>query len=211
MTNQANKPLWEIALTGGIGSGKSAAASEFEKLGAAIIDSDALAHQITAPNGAAIPHIVEVFGADYLDEKGALNRTKMRELVFDNKEALKKLEAITHPLIRQAGEDAANAARAKNPAYLIYMIPLLFESNRWQGRFNKIIAVDCSVEQQIERVISRNNLSREAVLKIINAQVSRDIRNSNADLIIENNSSWDNLIEQVNQSHTQLMGLIKGK
>ena len=210
MTNQANKPLWEIALTGGIGSGKSAAASEFEKLGAAIIDSDALAHQITAPDGAAIPQIIEIFGADYLDETGALNRSKMRDLVFDNKEALRKLESITHPLIRKAGEDAANLARAQNPHYLIFMIPLLFESNRWQGRFNKIIAVDCTVEQQIERVIARNNLSKEAVLKIINAQVSRDVRNSNADFVIQNTSSWDNLIEQVHQSHTQLMDLIKG-
>ena len=210
MTNQANKPLWEIALTGGIGSGKSAAASEFEKLGAAIIDSDALAHQITAPNGTAIPQIIEIFGADYLDETGALNRSKMRDLVFDNKEALKKLESITHPLIRKAGEDAANLARAQNPHYLIFMIPLLFESNRWRGRFNKIIAVDCTVEQQIERVIARNNLTQEAVLKIINAQVSRDVRNSNADFVIQNTSSWDNLIEQVHQSHTQLMDLIKG-
>lgn len=209
MTNLSKTPLWEIALTGGIGSGKSAAATEFEKLGAAIIDSDALAHQITAPNGAAIPHIVEAFGADYLDEHGALNRAKMRELVFDDKQALKKLESITHPLIRQAGEDAANAARNKNPSYLIFMIPLLFESNRWQGRFNKIIAVDCSVEQQIERVIARNNLTQEAVLKIINAQVPRDVRNSNADYVIQNTGSWDNLIEQVHQSHSQLMRIIK--
>lgn len=210
MTNRAQTPLWEIALTGGIGSGKSAAASEFEKLGAAVIDSDALAHQITAPNGAAIPKIVEVFGADYLDQNGALNRAKMRELVFDDKEALKKLESITHPLIRKAGEDAANLARSQNPHYLIFMIPLLFESNRWQGRFNKIIAVDCTIEQQIERVIARNNLTEEAVLKIINAQVSREIRNSNADFVIQNTSSWDNLIEQVNKSHIQLMELIKG-
>lgn len=211
MTKTSVTPLWEIALTGGIGSGKSAAASEFEKLGAAVIDSDALAHQITAPNGDAIPHIVEVFGKDYLDEHGALNRAKMRELVFGNKEALKKLESITHPLIKKAGEKAANEAKEKNPSYLIFMIPLLFESNRWQGRFNKIIAVDCSVEQQIERVKARNNLSQETIQKIINAQVSREIRNSNADLIIRNNSSWDNLIEQVHRSHQLLMAQIKGK
>lgn len=205
MTNPSMTPLWEIALTGGIGSGKSAAATEFEKLGAAVIDSDALAHQITAPNGAAIPQIIEVFGSDYLDEHGALNRNKMRELVFDDKVALKKLESITHPLIKQAGEKAANSARANNPSYLIFMIPLLFESNRWQGRFNKIIAVDCTIEQQVERVKARNNLSEEAVMKIINAQVTRDVRNSNADYIIQNTSSWENLVEQVNQSHQQLM------
>lgn len=210
MTKQSMTPLWEIALTGGIGSGKSAAATEFEKLGAAVIDSDDLAHQITAPNGAAIPQIIEVFGADYLDEHGALNRAKMRELVFDNKDALKELEAITHPLIKQAGEIAANSAREKNPSYLIFMIPLLFESNRWQGRFHKIIAVDCTVEQQIERVKARNNLTEAAVQKIINAQVSRDIRNANADYVIQNTSSWDNLIEQVNRSHQLLMSQIKG-
>jgi dephospho-CoA kinase len=210
MTNSSKPPFWEIALTGGIGSGKSAAASEFEKLGAAVIDSDALAHQITAPQGAAIPQIIKTFGADYLDAHGALNRSKMRELVFDDKEALRKLESITHPLIRQAGEKAASAAKEKNPSYLIFMIPLLFESNRWQGRFNKIIAVDCTVEQQIDRVKARNNLAVEAIQKIINAQVSRDVRNSNADYVIKNTSSWANLIKQVQLSHQQLMAQING-
>lgn len=195
----------KIGLTGGIGSGKSAAAHEFELLGAAIIDSDALAHQVTAPGGSAMPSIRAEFGEAFINQDGSLNRSKMRELVFDNPDALKRLEAITHPLIKKAGEEAASEAMAKNPSYLIFMIPLLFESNRWQGRFDKIVTIDCSVEQQIERVMKRNHLSREAVEKIIHAQVPRSVRLENADFVIDNGGSLTLLKSQVIRVHEAIL------
>ena len=208
MPNKFKADLWNVALTGGIGSGKSAAAQEFEKLGVQVIDSDALAHQITAPNGSAIPLIIESFGQEYIDASGALNRKKMRELVFNDATALKKLEAITHPLIRQSGEKAAIEAKSKNPPYLIFMIPLLFESNRWKGKYEKIISIDCPVEQQIERVIARNHLEKTEVEKIIAAQVSREERNANADFIINNSGTWDELRAQVKLIHEKIINLI---
>ena len=199
--------LKKIGLTGGIGSGKSAAAAEFEKLGAAIIDSDALAHQITAPGGSAMPAILSQFGEAFVNSDGSLNRSKMREFVFDNPNALKQLEAITHPLIKEAGEKAASLAASQNPSYLIFMIPLLFESNRWEGRFDKIVTIDCPEEQQIERVMRRNQLTREAVEKIIRAQVPRALRIQHADFVINNGSSLEMLKAQVQSVH---QGILKG-
>lgn len=197
--------IWKVALTGGIGSGKSAAANEFEKLGVPIIDSDAIAHSITAPNGAAIPEIVNTFGKEYLNDDGSLNRAKMRALVFNHPDYLKKLEAITHPLIRLAAENAATAAAQKNPPYLIFMIPLLFESKHWQGKYQKIIVIDCPVEQQIRRVQDRNGLNRAEIEKIIEAQASRETRLKNADFVIDNAGSWEYLINQVTRTHEQIL------
>lgn len=197
MTDSIHKKLCRVALTGGIGSGKSAAALEFQKLGAAIIDSDEISHQITSAQGAAIPQIRSTFGDEFIDAHGALSRIKMRELVFNDPHALGRLEKITHPLIKELAEKTALSAEKQNPSYLIFMIPLLFESSNWQGRFQKIIVVDCSVEQQIERVMSRNQMSRESVLKIIHAQVSRETRLANADYVVSNDDSWEKLRAQV--------------
>lgn len=200
--------IYKVALTGGIGSGKSAAAQQFEKLGVPVIDSDAIAHNITAPNGIGIPKILEAFGPDYICDDGSLNRSKMRSLVFNNPEALKKLELITHPLIRAAGEKAALEAAQKNPPYLIFMIPLLFESNSWRGKYQKIVVVDCPVEEQIKRVELRNGLDRSEIEKIIKAQVSRETRLSNADYIIDNSGSREHLIDQVNLTHGLIIKFI---
>lgn len=193
--------LAKIALTGGIGSGKSAAAKGFEKFGVPIIDSDAIAHSITSPNGAAIPQIINAFGQEYLNDDGSLNRSKMRALVFNNPESLKKLESITHPLIRLGAENAAIAAAKKNPPYLMFMIPLLFESKHWQGKYQKIVVVDCPVEEQIRRVQERNGLDLAEIEKIIQAQVPREIRLKHADFVIDNSGSWEQLNDQVSKTH----------
>jgi dephospho-CoA kinase len=201
--NTANplSSIYKIALTGGIGSGKSAAAQQFEKYGIPVIDSDAIAHNITAPHGEGIPEILQTFGSEYINDDGSLNRSKMRALVFNNPEALRKLERITHPLIRASGEKAALEAAQNNPPYILFMIPLLFESNSWQGKYQKIVVVDCSVEEQIRRVELRNGLDRSEIEKIIKAQVPRDTRLSNADYIIDNSGSMEHLIEQVELTH----------
>lgn len=194
-----------IGLTGGIGCGKSAVANTFIQLGALVIDSDALAHQVTAPSGAAIPAILEVFGPDFILADGSLNRSKMREFAFNDKAALTKLENITHPLIQVASEVALTEATLKNPPYIIFMIPLLFESKTWQGRFEKIVVVDCSEEQQIERVMQRSHWSREQIEKVMAAQISRVERLKNADYVIRNDGVLAEIIPQVGQIHHQLI------
>jgi dephospho-CoA kinase len=206
-------PLLETAaklvLTGGIGSGKSAAGLAFEKLGIPIIDSDAIAHAITAPGGAAIPQITSVFGQDFITPEGALDRPKMRSLVFNDPASLKQLEAITHPLIRKLSEEEALDALATKPPYLIFMIPLLFESTGWQGRFNKIIVVDCTIDHQIQRVILRNQLQQEEIEKIIATQAPRVMRLQYADYVLENNKSLNDLHEQVLHTHQKILQDLK--
>jgi dephospho-CoA kinase len=195
----------KLALTGGIGSGKSAAAGAFEKLGIPVIDSDAIAHQITAPAGIAIDAIKNTFGADFINAQGALDRAKMRTLVFNQPAALKQLEAITHPMIKELSEAAALKALDQNPPFLIFMIPLLFESVGWQDRFHKIIVVDCSIDLQIQRVILRNQLQQELIEKIIANQAPRALRLQYADYVLENNSSLDELTQQVQVVYEKIL------
>lgn len=203
--------IYKVALTGGIGSGKSAAAHEFEKLGIPVIDSDAIAHQITAPNGSAIPEITKIFGKEYLNHDGALDRAKMRQLVFNNPSAKLQLEKITHPLIRQEGEKAALRALEKNPPYLIFMIPLLFESKNWENKYDQIVVVDCPEEIQLNRVNLRNGLERPEIEKIISTQVPRSTRIKHANFIIDNSHTFENLIEQVAQTHKNILKVIPSK
>jgi len=195
----------KLALTGGIGSGKSAAAGAFEKLGIPVIDSDAIAHQITAPAGIAIEAIKNTFGADFINAEGALDRAKMRALVFNQPAALKQLEAITHPLIKELSEAAALEALDQDPPFLIFMIPLLFESVGWQDRFHKIIVVDCSIDLQIQRVILRNQLQQELIEKIIANQAPRALRLQYADYVLHNNGSLDELTQQVRTVHEKIL------
>jgi len=205
--SETTKQITSIGLTGGIGSGKSLAAKEFNHLGAQIIDSDALAHQVTSSNGIAMPSIEKAFGKEFLMEDGSLNREKMREYVFNHRPALTVLESITHPLIQEASHAALQAALIQNPPYIIFMIPLLFESNNWQGRFKKIIVTDCSLETQIQRVVLRNKLPREQVEKIIAAQISREDRLKNADYVINNDGFLADLNIQVMDIHQKIMFL----
>jgi len=205
--SETTKQITSIGLTGGIGSGKSLAAKEFNHLGAQIIDSDALAHQVTSSNGIAMPSIEKAFGKEFLMEDGSLNREKMREYVFNHRPALTVLESITHPLIHEASHAALQAALIQNPPYIIFMIPLLFESNNWQGRFKKIIVTDCSLETQIQRVVLRNKLPREQVEKIIAAQISREDRLKNADYVINNDGFLADLNIQVMDIHQKIMFL----
>lgn len=205
--NDTTKSMTTIGLTGGIGSGKSLAAREFMRLGAQVIDSDALAHQVTSAGGIAMPAIKEAFGKEFLMEDGSLNRDKMREYAFNHRPALTVLESITHPLIKEASHAALEAALQKNPPYIIFMIPLLFESNTWQGRFNKIIVTDCSVETQVQRVVLRNKLPKEQVEKIMAAQMSREERVKNADFVINNDGLLIDLNLQVMDIHQKIIAL----
>ena len=199
-----------IGLTGGIGSGKTTVSNQLGKLGAGIIDTDVIAHQITAPNGPAIESIRQHFGPDYIDANGALDRVKMRTLVFANPEAKKALEAITHPLIRQETIKQALQKTKDGAPYLVFVVPLLLESGTWIDLIDRLVAVDCPVETQISRVMQRNNLPRAEVEKILQSQASREDRLAHADFVIENQGSLDQLIEEVNQLNQKILQIQKG-
>ena len=194
-----------IGLTGGIGSGKTAVSDQLGKLGAGIIDTDVIAHQITATNGPAIEPIREYFGPDYIGANGALDRAKMRTLVFANPEAKKALEAITHPLIRQESIKQAFQKAKGGAPYLVFVVPLLLESGTWIDLIDRLVVVDCTVETQISRVMQRNNLPRAEVEKILQSQASREDRLAHADFVIENQGSLDQLIMEVNQLNQKIL------
>ncbi|NCW82733.1 MAG: dephospho-CoA kinase, partial [Betaproteobacteria bacterium] len=147
------KGKWVVGLTGGIGSGKSTVAACFQAKGITVIDTDEIAHRITAAGGVAMPAIVAAFGDDVAEADGALNRQRMRELVFEDPQQRKRLESILHPMIRQISDDAVLAATSP---YVMLAIPLLIESEQARNRVNCIVVVDCPEAQQIERVMKRS-------------------------------------------------------
>ena len=197
-----------IGLTGGIGSGKSTVAHEFEARGIAVIDADAIAHQLTAPGGRAIDAIRQAFGPDFIGAGGAMDRARMRTHIFAEPAQRARLEAILHPLIRK--ETARQADAATSP-YRILMIPLLVESRErdpdWRARFDRILAVDCSEATQIERVIARSGLTEAAVRAIMAAQVPRAVRVAAADDIINNDGDVQLLPARVELLHQQYLAL----
>jgi dephospho-CoA kinase len=198
-----------IGLTGGIGSGKTAVSDLLGKLGAGIIDTDLIAHQITAPNGLAMKAIEQHFGADFIDPTGALNRDKMRALVFTDSVARKQLEAITHPLIRRETIRQAKALSQNGASYLVFVVPLLIESKSWQGVTDLLVVVDCPTELQIQRVMQRSNLSRAEVEKILKAQTSREDRLKHADIVLENLGKLADLEAEVTQLHQKILQIKK--
>ncbi|MCS6765438.1 MAG: dephospho-CoA kinase [Candidatus Protistobacter heckmanni] len=199
--------MFSVGLTGGIGSGKSLAADLFAELGAAIVDSDLIAHAITAPGGAAMPAIVERFGPQALTPQGAMDRAAMRRLVFSDRAALADLEAITHPLIQQASMAQAAAHLEAGAPYLIFVVPLLVESGRWKKRVDRVLVVDCPTETQIERVMHRSGLTREETLAIMAKQASREERLAQADDVVDNSASPDALALQVKELHARYLDL----
>lgn len=198
-----------IGLTGGIGSGKTAVSDLLGKLGAGIIDTDLIAHQITAPNGVAISAIEKQFGTEFIDLNGALDRSKMRTLVFAKPEARKALEEITHPLIRQETLKQANLLATANAPYLVFVVPLLIESGTWEGLIDDLVVVDCPEELQIARVMHRSNLARTEVERILLAQASRKDRLARADFVLENQGDFAELDAKVNQLHQKILQIKK--
>ena len=176
-----------IGLTGGIGSGKSTVAQMLHARGAAIIDADAIARSVTAPNGAAMPAIAQTFGKDFITTDGALDRERMRAHVFKEPSAKQALEAIIHPLVTQETQRQAQAAIEQGFRTLVFDVPLLVESGtRWRTQVDRVLVVDCAETTQIERVVARNGLSRETIQNIIYAQASRAQKLAAADWVIHN-------------------------
>lgn len=189
-----------VGLTGGIGSGKSTVADLLQALGAAVVDTDALAHELTAPGGAAMPAIAAEFGAQFVTANGALDRARMRELVFAQALAKRRLEAILHPMIRALTERRAAALAAAAP-YVVLMIPLLVESGRWRERVDRVLVVDCAEPTQIARVRARNRLDEAAIRAIIRQQATRGERLAAADDVIVNEASAADLAPRVQRLH----------
>ncbi|NPT35707.1 dephospho-CoA kinase [Paraburkholderia xenovorans] len=197
--------MFAVGLTGGIGSGKSTVADLFATHGVPLVDTDLIAHRITAPHGMAMPQIAAEFGDAFVAADGSLDRARMRTLVFSDDSALKRLEGITHPLIRAETE---REQREAHGPYVIVVVPLLVESGTWKNRVNRVLTVDCSVETQISRVMSRNNFSRAQVLAIIARQATREARLAAADDVIDNdNVSLEALRAQVEAQHRVYLSL----
>ena len=195
--------MFSVGLTGGIGSGKSTVADLFAAQGVTIVDTDLIAHQITAPGGVAMPKIATEFGAAFVAPDGSLDRARMRTLVFADEGARRRLEAITHPLIRTGTE---RARRAATGLYVMLVVPLLVESGTWKTRVERVLTVDCSVETQISRVMRRNAFSREQVLAIMARQATREARLAAADdVIVNEDSSIDELRAQVEALHVRYL------
>lgn len=193
------RKLFTVGLTGGIGSGKSTVADQFAALGASVIDTDQIAHALTAPHGAAMPALLAEFGPQFATPEGALDRARMRQLVFADPGARVRLEGILHPKIREA--TAAAAAIATGP-YVMLVVPLLVESGSWAERVNRVLVVDCPEALQIQRVMSRNSLPEAQVRAIMAAQASREQRLAAADDVILNDDGIALLGPQIERMHT---------
>lgn len=187
-----------VGLTGGIASGKSTVASRLEQLGAAVVDTDVVAHELTASNGAAMPAIAHAFGNDYLNLDGSLNRAAMRGLVFAQPAQRKVLEAILHPMIHDRTHALGNTMAG---SYVVFVVPLLVESTKWRSQVDRIAVVDCDPAVQLARLIQRPGLDAKQAQQIMAAQAERDIRLAAADDVITNHSDTTTLLKQVDALH----------
>ena len=208
--------MFKLGLTGGIGSGKSAVADILASFGAAIIDTDAIAHEITAPHGLAIDAIRKTFGPSFIKEDGSLDRALMRDEVFNHPESKKLLEQITHPLIYQlVNEKTQSVIELGSAPYIVYVVPLLVESGQWINqsppRIDGLLVIDCPKETQIDRVKKRNQLSTDLIEKIIASQASQEERLRHADWVIQNDSNLEHLENQTRQIHQEILKKISQK
>lgn len=192
-----------IGLTGGIGCGKSTVANLFAQYGAGIIDADVISRQLTQRGGAAIPAIRAAFGDCYIAEEGAMNRSKMRALVFSDAAAKQRLEHILHPMILEQAEQQLQQLQAA--PYSILVVPLLSEQSAFRRLAQRVLVVDCDERTQVERVIGRCNMSESEVRAIIASQISRADRLRLADDVIHNDAGPDSLAGQVAGLHQRFV------
>ena len=194
-----------IGLTGGIGSGKSAAANFFHSEGVTVLDADQLAREVIEQNTPGFQSIVDYFGSDIVGEDGSIDRAKLRQEIFDDKEKKKTIESITHPLVRDL---MAERIAASTSPYSIIMVPLIFETNSMSA-YNRILVIDCDTKLQLERATLRDNNSSEQIQKILDSQCSRTERLSIANDVIPNNDTLENLKTRSLAMHKFYLGLCK--
>jgi dephospho-CoA kinase len=193
-----------IGLTGGIGSGKSSVAEIFHKLGAAIIDTDEIAHRLTAAGQPGVAVIRDQFGLDYLQADGALNRELMRALIFSDITARRKLEAILHPLIRT---EIATLVKKISAPYVIIVVPLLIETSAYRDLVQRVLVIDCDEQTQIARALQRGGLTEDEVRAIIAAQANRTARLASADDIVHNDRDLIALHAEIAALHSKYLKL----
>ena len=192
-----------VGLTGGIGSGKSAAANFFQNEGITVIDADGLSREVIEEGTPGFVSIVEYFGSKIIDSDGSINRAHLRKEVFDDDKKKKLLESIIHPLVRELMEK--KIAASKSP-YSIIMVPLIFETNS-MSNYNRILVIDCDPKIQLERAMLRDNNSKAQIQKIMDSQCSREERISIANDIIPNNDTLENLKIRSIAMHKFYLGL----
>ena len=198
---------FSVGLTGGIGSGKSVVAAMFAARGASIVDTDKIAHGMTVPGGPAMPALLAEFGPEFADASGAMDRARMRALVFSDATAKARLEGILHPLIRAAALAAAEAATG---SYVMFDVPLLVESGSWRSRVARVLVVDCPEALQIARVMARNSMPASQVQAIMSAQAPRSTRLAAADDIINNEGDLAALEPQIARLHDLYLAFSAG-
>lgn len=188
-----------VGLTGGIGSGKSEAARMFAELGLPVVDTDQIAHALTATGQPALQEIVSVFGRDMLNPDDSLNRAALRQQVFGNAVARKKLETILHPRIREQAIALLN--QHANAPYQLLVVPLLFETRGYEALISQSLVIDCDESLQIERATARGPMNASEVRAIMAAQLPRDQRLALADDSILNDGTIESLREKVREKH----------
>lgn len=200
--------MLKVGLTGGIGCGKSTAVDAFRVLGIPIIDADKISKELVQPGQSALAEITTLFGDKILKNNGELNRSLLKQTIFSDNSALKKLEDILHPLIKKEiiKRIALQESKQLPPPYIIIDVPLLLEKG-YEKMFNRIVIVDCLPTQQIERVIKRDNLDKKTIQKIIQTQISRDNRLKSATDILDNSKNKDDLLKKINHLHTLFLSL----
>ena len=194
-----------VGLTGGIGSGKSAAANFFQNEGITVIDADDLSREVIEQNTPGFEKIVDCFGSAIIDSDGSINRAFLRQEVFDDEKKKKLLESIIHPLVRDLMIEKIAASQSP---YSIIMVPLIFETNSMKN-YNRILVIDCDPIVQLERAMLRDKNSKIQIQKIIDSQCSREERISIANDVIPNNDSLENLKIRSIAMHKFYLGLSK--
>ncbi len=196
--------MFTVGLTGGIGSGKSTVADLFAELGTPVIDTDAIARELTAPAGAALDAIHAAFGETVMQADGALDRAALRQRVFSDAAARRQLEAILHPRIRQI---VAQTLATLTAPYTLIVIPLLVETGGYRDVLNRVLVVDCPEDLQVARVMARSGLAHDDVEAILAAQAGRAARLAVADDVILNTASSEALRAQVATLHQRYLAL----
>lgn len=192
---------YTVALTGGIGSGKSTVADAFSRMGIQIIDADIIARQVVEPGTPALRAIAEHFGSELIEPDGSLNRRMLRERIFSHPDEKAWLNALLHPLIQQ--ETQKQMSEATSP-YVLWVVPLLVENNLHQNA-DRVLVVDVSPATQIQRTVARDNVAREHAEQILAAQATREARLAVADDVIDNNGAPDAIASDVARLHQQYL------
>ena len=194
--------MFIIGLTGGIGSGKSAAAKILKELGLKVIDLDQITHELMRPGELGYIEIKKEFGEKYIDTKGEIDRKLLREEIFSSIDLKKIIESILHPIIFEECNKQLNIL--KHEKYIVLVIPLLFETKNYISLIDESLLIDCDLETQIERVIKRDNVSKALVNKIIKNQMNRQEKMLLADKVILNDRNINHLKTQLDNYYKKL-------